>query len=101
MLTQLDIKFPQVAGEGRGQPNHLRVAAALDMLDILTPVLGSFQPVISRLRDEFVEAIYMPEKNTFSRQEGRGGVVNKGKPMPLNTLKPLSAQRSGLSRGGV
>jgi hypothetical protein len=61
MLMQMDITFPEI-GKDADQPNYLRVAAALDMLDILIPVLGSFQPVMSRLRDEFVRGIYMPEK---------------------------------------
>ena len=61
MLTQMDLNFPQ-DGEVIGQPSYLRIAAALDMLDIMLPVLGPHQPVMTRLRDEFVRAIYMPEK---------------------------------------
>ena len=104
MLTQLDLSFPE-GGEGSELPNYLRVAAALDMLDVIIPVLGSFQPVITRLRDEFVRAIYMPDKRKGKSGAGGGwveagnesrGASKKSEAMRLNTLKPLWAQKSHL-----
>ena len=92
MLMHMDIQFPAGASE---QPSYLRVAAALDLLDILTPVLGSFQPIVTRLRDEIVCGIYMPERAKTSHDapstwhQGAKGASS----IRLNTLKPLTEQR--------
>jgi len=101
MLTQMDLNFPQ-NGEVIRQPSYLRIAAALDMLDIMLPVLGPHQPVMTRLRDEFVRAIYMPEKrkgtNDSTAETGNfyQGTVRKCNSTRLNTLLPLAAQRGGV-----
>ena len=41
MLTHLDLSFPDLDEEA--SPNYLRVAAAMDLLDMVLPVIGSLQ----------------------------------------------------------
>jgi len=92
MLTHMDIQFPVDAEK---KPNYLRVAAALDLLDIVTPVLGSFQPIITRLRDEIVRGVYMPEREKEVKNEmsdGHSGIRGTSS-IRLNTLKPFTDQR--------
>ena len=51
MLTHLDLSFPDLDEES--SPNYLRVAAAMDLLDMVLPVIGSLQVSIC---SEYVNA---------------------------------------------
>lgn len=94
MLTQMDIHFPVGAEK---KPSYLRVAAALDLLDMVTPVLGSFQPIMTRLRDEIVRGVYMPEreKDVVKNDLPSDGLsrIRGTSSVRLNTLKPFTDQR--------
>jgi hypothetical protein len=95
MLTNIDINFPQPRDEGAA-PNYLRVAASLDMLDTITPMLGGFQALVSRLRDELVNAIYMPDNNKKT-QDVRGQTVIRSRALKEH-LEVQSSQAASCPR---
>jgi len=109
MLMQMDLNFPEV-GKDADQPNYLRVAASLDMLDVIIPVLGSFQPVMSRLRDEIVRGIYMPDKSQkekgMSEDAGKRSAhlsisSRKSESARTRTARPMSGNTMDLGSASI